>query len=79
MALMKELRLTESKMLNFRMEAFNIFNHAQFYGPGAVNGNVNELCSAAAGASIVADTSCFGYVVSAMPPRLMQAAIKFVF
>jgi hypothetical protein len=47
------------------MEAFNMFNHAQFFGPSAVNGNINS--------------STFGQVVSAASPRLMQAAIKLVF
>jgi hypothetical protein len=65
MALMKAIPLTESKSLQFRMEAFNVFNHAQFFGPTAVNGNINS--------------STFGQVVGAASPRLMQAAIKFVF
>jgi hypothetical protein len=33
MALTKNLRLTESKSLQFRAEFFNIFNHAQFNNP----------------------------------------------
>jgi methionyl-tRNA synthetase len=33
MALIKDLKLTESKELQFRAEFFNIFNHAQFQGP----------------------------------------------
>ncbi len=65
MALMKTVPLTESKSLQFRMEAFNVFNHAQFFGPTSVNGNINS--------------STFGQVVSAASPRLLQAAIKFVF
>lgn len=36
MALLKDLRLTESKALQFRGEFFNAFNHAQFNAP---NGN----------------------------------------
>jgi len=36
MSLMKNLRLTESKTLQFRTEFFNAFNHAQFMNP---NGN----------------------------------------
>ena len=78
MALMKEVRLTESKALHFRIEAFNIFNHAQFYGPGAVDGNINDGCPIQGG-TITSETACFGHVVSTMPPRLMQAAVKFVF
>jgi hypothetical protein len=65
MALLKNLRLTESKCLQFRFEGFNVFNHAQFYGPASVNGNINS--------------ASFGQVVSAAPPRLMQAAVKFIF
>ena len=33
MALLKTVGLTESKSLQFRLEGFNIFNHAQFFGP----------------------------------------------
>jgi hypothetical protein len=65
MALLKSVPLTESKSLQFRFEGFNVFNHAQFYGPTSVNGNINS--------------SSFGSVVSAAAPRLMQAAVKFIF
>ena len=65
MALEKNMRLSESKSLEFRLEAFNVFNHAQFYGPSAVNGNISS--------------ASFGQVVSAQPPRLVQLAAKFVF
>jgi hypothetical protein len=37
MGLIKEVRLTESKNLQFRAEFFNIFNHAQFNSP---SGNI---------------------------------------
>jgi hypothetical protein len=65
MALLKSVPLKESRSLQFRFEGFNVFNHAQFYGPAAVNGNINS--------------SSFGEVVSAAAPRLMQAAVKFIF
>jgi hypothetical protein len=65
MALIKNIALHESKSLQFRFEGFNAFNHAQFYGPASVNGNINS--------------STFGHVVSAAAPRLMQAAVKFLF
>ena len=65
MALLKSVALTESKSLQFRFEGFNIFNHAQFYGPNSVDGNINS--------------SSFGEIVGAAPPRLMQAAVKFIF
>ncbi len=65
LALLKSIPLTETKSVQFRFEGFNIFNHAQFFGPTSVDGNINS--------------SSFGAVVSAAPPRLMQAAIKFLF
>jgi hypothetical protein len=34
MALLKETPITETKSIEFRFEAFNIFNHAQFQNPG---------------------------------------------
>jgi hypothetical protein len=65
LALSKLLRLTEAKSLEFRLEGFNVFNHAQFYGAGSVDGEVND--------------PHFGDVVSATPPRLLQIATKFTF
>jgi hypothetical protein len=65
MALAKNFALTESKALLFRIEAFNVFNHAQFSGPTAVDGNIGS--------------STFGNVISAAPSRVMQAAVKFTF
>lgn len=38
MALLKETPITESKSIEFRFEAFNIFNHAQFQNPGGTLG-----------------------------------------
>ena len=66
MTLTKELQLSESKSVEFRIEAFNVFNHAQFYGAGSVDGEVNN-------------DPHFGQVVSAAAPRLIQLAAKFVF
>jgi hypothetical protein len=65
MALLKNLRLTESKSLQFRLEAFNVFNHAQFFGPQSVDGNISS--------------GTFGQVVSAAAPRLVQVGAKFIF
>jgi hypothetical protein len=65
LALLKDLRFTESKILQFRLEAFNAFNHAQFYGPAAVNGNISS--------------AAFGQAVGAASPRLLQLAAKLYF
>ena len=64
-ALQKEVPITEAKMLQFRLETFNVFNHAQFFGAAAVNGNISS--------------AGFGQIVSANSPRLAQLAAKFVF
>jgi len=39
MALLKNTRITESKSVEFRFEAFNIWNHAQFMNPGGAFGS----------------------------------------
>ena len=65
LALLKNLHLNESRWFQFRVEAFNAVNHAQFYGAAAVNGNISS-----------AD---FGKVVNADSPRLIQVAVKFAF
>ncbi len=64
-SLQKEIALTEGRMLQFRAEAFNVFNHAQFFGAAAVNGNISSVG--------------FGQIVNAMPPRQVQLAAKFIF
>jgi hypothetical protein len=65
LALRKVFHLSESKTLELRLETFNLFNHTQFFGPAAVNGDISS--------------AQFGRVVKAAPPRLMQIALKFVF
>jgi hypothetical protein len=65
LALLKNFRISESKALQFRLETFNTFNHTQFFGPAAVNGDI--------------DSDLFGQVTKAAPPRLMQLALKFTF
>ena len=65
MALLKNVRFTESKSLQLRLEAFNVFNHTQFFGPQAIDGNISS--------------PTFGQAVSAGPPRLVQLGAKFFF
>lgn len=57
--------LKETNSVEIRAEAFNLFNHAQFYGPASVDGEVND--------------PNFGSVVSAAAPRLLQVAVKLHF
>jgi hypothetical protein len=65
MTLAKTLHFSETKSMQFRLEAFNVFNHAQFYGPASVDGNISN--------------STFGQVISAASPRLIQLATKINF
>jgi hypothetical protein len=65
LALIKHVTFGKSKNLEVRLEAFNVFNHPQFYGAGAVDGN------------IVSPT--FGEIEAAAAPRFIQLAAKFTF
>jgi hypothetical protein len=65
MAMAKKVAISDSNSLLFRVEAFNVFNHTQFTGPTAVDGNIGS--------------STWGQVISAAPPRILQGAIKFNF
>jgi hypothetical protein len=64
-ALHKTRHLSESRSLEPRIEAFNVFNHTQFFGVAAVDGNVSS--------------ACFGQIVSAQAPREIQVAARFHF
>jgi hypothetical protein len=57
--------IDDARSLLLRVEGFNVFNHAQFNGPSAVDGNIGS--------------STFGNAVSAAVPRILQAAVKFIF
>jgi len=65
LALIKHVTFDKRRNLEIRLEAFNVFNHPQFYGAGAVDGN------------IVSPT--FGEIESAAAPRFIQLAAKFTF
>jgi Carboxypeptidase regulatory-like domain len=64
-SLQKSIQLDESKAVDIRIESFNAFNHAQFFGPNAVNGNP--------------DSTNFGRIMNADAPRQTQIAAKFNF
>ena len=65
LTLQKTVRLAEARSLDFRAEAFNAFNHTQFYGPASVDGQVED--------------PNFGHIVSTAEPRLVQFVAKFNF
>jgi hypothetical protein len=61
----RSLLVKDDRSLELRAEAFNVFNHAQFFGAASVEGNISS--------------TNFGQAVSAMPPRLMQLALRYRF
>jgi hypothetical protein len=65
LTLQKRTTLDHEQSLDLRLEAFNAFNHAQFYGAAAVDGQM--------------ESSSFGAIVSAAAPRLIQLALKYSF
>jgi hypothetical protein len=65
MALHKVTPFTEGRSLELRLEMFNVFNHAQFYPNGSVDGNIGD--------------ASFGQVLRAADPRIGQIAAKFRF
>jgi hypothetical protein len=61
-SLLKNFAITESTRIQFRAEAFNALNRANFALPE------NDLASPE-----------FGQILQAVPPRLLQLAVKFFF
>ena len=61
----KNTKLTERTSLNFRVEMFNVFNHANFLSSGVIG-------NAAAG-------SAFGTETNVLPGRIGQVSAKIIF
>jgi hypothetical protein len=65
LAVQKVTALREGIALEIRAEAFNAWNHGQFFGPTAVDGNIGS--------------QHFGQIENASPPRLLQIAGRLRF
>jgi Carboxypeptidase regulatory-like domain/TonB-dependent Receptor Plug Domain len=63
----KSIKVTERQSLVLRADAFNFFNHTQFYNPGDAAG-VNRI-----------DSPSFGQVQLARDPRLIQVELQYRF
>ena len=63
--LTRTIQIQRDNTMEVRVEAFNLMNHAQFFGPASVEGNISS--------------GNFSQAVSAMPPRLMQLALRYRF
>ncbi|HLV88546.1 MAG TPA: carboxypeptidase regulatory-like domain-containing protein [Candidatus Sulfotelmatobacter sp.] len=66
LSLQKATPLTEKTNLAFRVEAFNIFNHAQFINPGG-------------GSPVRVTSTRLGQVTTTYDPRILQLALKLTF
>ena len=68
MALLKKFVVDEKRSLQFRAEAFNIFNHANFGAPNPVTFSGNNYSSSAGVITATSTTS-----------RQIQFALKLIF
>lgn len=66
LSLEKATPITERVKLAFRVEAFNIFNHAQFINPGG-------------GSPVKVTSTVLGQVTNTYDPRILQLALKLTF
>jgi hypothetical protein len=70
LGLLKNFRFSERAHLQLRAEAFNLFNHTNFVGPGG---------AAAGGIDTTLGSGTFGQALSAHIPRTMQFSGKMYF
>jgi hypothetical protein len=66
----KHFPIRENLQLEFRADAYNVFNHVNFNFPGVV-GNV--------GTADITDPTQFGVITTAAPSRQMQFALRLDF
>jgi hypothetical protein len=74
MTLKNTTKIAESKTLELRIDAFNLFNHAEFFIP---NGDI--ISGYPSYVSGVNQGGSFGIVSAARDGRILQVALKFQF
>lgn len=89
MSITKTVRLREDRSLQFRFEAFNVFNHTQFRiydpsNPGNTGNNVVNCYGPSASNFSAGDPTClasssFLHPVDAHRPRTIQLGVKYLF
>ena len=63
LSLFKDFHITETKLINLRFEAFNVFNHIDWAAPG----------------TLISQPGAGQVTSSAHPPRVLQMGLKFLF
>jgi hypothetical protein len=89
MALLKQFKIFSEKDMEFRIEAFNVFNHTQFriYDPSHPGNTGNNVINCygdvssgySAGASSCLAGNSFLHPVDAHDPRILQFGLKMAF
>ena len=84
--ILKHFKVSEGSTVEFRIEAFNIFNHTQFriYDPDLGNTGSNTISCYGGANNSAGDTSClvgsaFLHPVDAHRARTMQFGVKYLF
>lgn len=80
MSLFKNFNFTEHARLEFRVDAFNIWNHTQYIGnvqQGGIGTTVDE--KTVSGVNTLLPGSNFGSFTAAYDPRVLQLGLKMVF
>ena len=77
-ALVKNILITETKTLQFRAEAFNVFNHMVLGLPGTSGTSAASIAPSFSNGAVSYGTSA---VVSTLAnsPRQLQLALRFIF
>ncbi|HTA44321.1 MAG TPA: carboxypeptidase-like regulatory domain-containing protein [Bryobacteraceae bacterium] len=71
-SILKDTRIRENHLLQFRTEFFNAFNHPQFTNPNFGQGAIYSLPDRA--------SASFGQITStSVNPRIIQFALKYIF
>lgn len=70
----KDFHLAEGLRFQFRMDAFNVFNHTNFLAP-----NTALTVTTVGGVASLNQSQNFGRITGAQPARTMQASARFFF
>jgi hypothetical protein len=79
MSLFKHFKITESTGIEFRAEAFNVFNQTQWLPIAGDSGSAASNLGETNNTFSLDPTTGFLQVTGAHNPRILQLALKFLF